>query len=278
MNDIELFVCDNKSISTIARVVKCHFPTMAVSHVINSVRSKQPLIVADADEESMQALDGLISVCEKLFELHERFRLFVVRQSAARLGDDLPQIVRQEIGMATLLAIREVENTERLRILSDRVLQFLNALSEVTWFDKLGGDDCLLNACYPVFVKSGEEVVRREDHWAAVLLEVQNLLTETLCYQFPTKFHRSWNRLSAESGKLCCELVERKVADCRDCLTPRTINLVSMSLLRIACLEVQFADCIAPRFAKRWASVLADGRLPCDWIGDLDSSGKLVVY
>lgn len=278
MNDIELFVWDNKSVSTIARVVKSHFPTMSVSHVINSIRNKQPLIVADANEESMQALEGLIAVCEKLSELHERFGLFVVRQSAANLSDDLPPIVRQEIGMATLLAIYDEENTERLRSLSDGVLQFLNALSAVTWFDQLGADDFLLNASNTVFVKSDKEVVQRESHWASVLLEVENLLTETLYYQFPTKFHRSWNRLSAESGKLCRELVDRKVANCRNCLTPRTINLVSMSLLRLACLEVQFADCTAPRFAKRWANVLADGRLPCDWIGDLDTSGKLVVY
>lgn len=278
MNDIELFVCDNKSISKIARVVKSQFPTISVSNVLNPIHSKQPLIVADANEESMQALEGLISVCEKLVELHERFRLFVVRQSAAHLGENPPPIVRQEIGMATLLAIHDVENTERRRSLSDGVLHFLNGLSAETWFDQLGVDDFQLNASNTVFVKSSKEVVQRENHWAAVLLEVENLLTETLYYQFPTKFHRSWNRLSDESGKLCRELVNQKVVNCRSCLTPRTINLVFMSLLRVACLEVQFEDCIAPRFAKHWANVLADGRLPCDWIGNLVPSGKLVVY
>lgn len=157
-----------------------------------------------------------------------------------------------------------------------QTLSFIDQFRPIDWFAHVGE---------PI---DGQDISRVTDWKSAVAasqsdgskyarLEARNILTETLSYDFPDR-DDEWNALVEEIKAIILPLIAEK---CQGVATENNlpkafIDCVNWNFLA-ACMEQEYADCVAPRFFTEWVAWHLNGHFPCGWQGNFPE-GCLIVF
>lgn len=160
--------------------------------------------------------------------------------------------------------------------MTEEAKKLLATIEKVTWFCNVGQSLENVNARQ---VHSWREAFKlcRSRLSQNVQLESGNILSEKLCYRFLERY-RSWNELVGKISRSTDPLVLWKILSAPDLpkFSEGVLNAIR-SDLRMALMELEYADLIAPRFFAERAKWYLAGHFPCGWDGDFPE-GQLIVY
>lgn len=153
----------------------------------------------------------------------------------------------------------------------------IEQFEHLNWFCNVGKAVRAKSICQ---VKSWDEATRMVmlGDSENARLESKNLLTERLAYEFKDRYSGKWNPLVTAIKKKTRPLVDsRAAAEGKPLRLPKGVTDAIHWDMMMACMELEYADIIPPRFfAERTKWYLA-GHLPVGWEGDFPE-GRLIIF
>lgn len=153
----------------------------------------------------------------------------------------------------------------------------LEKLGNAEWFTNVGRE---IKGNEVATVQSWKEAMTvcesKTSHF--VTAEAANVLTERLHYEARERY-RLWNKIVLELKRHTIPLVESKTAAVakRNKLPKAFKGQVDWDILH-ACMELEYADIVPPRFFDERARWYLTGHFPCGWEGDFPKGGRLIVF
>lgn len=153
----------------------------------------------------------------------------------------------------------------------------LDRVGGFNWFEHVG-NPIESNDVARVFSWQDANVVCSKRESANVALECQNLLTERLCFEFPTRYRGQWNKLARLVMARWTPLLKQNVMPLlkKHKMSKDAVSAVKVDI-GMACMELEYSDLIPPKYFKARLEWYSIGHFPCGWEGDFPE-GSLVVY
>jgi len=237
---------------------------------LNRIRNSQPLFDLETDcENACEALGAVIGFVSLLSEQGIVAEISQLERLPQPMDGPPPRPAKKTIAVGNLQATLEFEESIQFRGWPDTLRAYIDRLQKADWTLHLGepiDDDSVV---------TGKRSDLPTSNWLDVILESQNRLTETLCYDHPYHYKRNFQPLveSLEFQPLVADKLRGVGREFRDSeLLARSLALV----IHQACLEVYYCNLVPEAFGANWASWLLRGRLPCGWRGKGDG-GRLIV-
>jgi hypothetical protein len=153
----------------------------------------------------------------------------------------------------------------------------LESLRQTDWFACVG---TIHDEPSVVVITSWPEAMRlcQSEDWDYVSLEAKNLLTSRLAARWPDRY-REWNVLVREVKAVHEPLVAEKCTRTVSAyqLPQAFVHCVQWDLL-MACMELEYGDCVAPAYFSGLADWYVRGHFPCGWEGPFPDGGSLCVF
>ena len=157
-----------------------------------------------------------------------------------------------------------------------QTLELLNQLDRFDWFTNVGGLLPSSVARAATWREAG--AICKTKASSNVALAASNLLTERLYYDHPKRYHRVWNSLVLAINPIWRPLCEARMRPIQiaNKLSEEFVHAVDWDIVG-ACMEIEYADLIPPRYFKDRLDWYLAGHFPCGWEGDFPE-GRLIVF
>jgi hypothetical protein len=170
-----------------------------------------------------------------------------------------------------------------------RCEQFLDALQESNWFSQVG----LPIPCAPVLrlgdlaipafriqlASSWEEMKKliTSQEWEDLSIDQRNRVSTGVVTACPQRFNQ-WNPTASEAhGRVVRIFQEKAGAIVESQRMPKRFTDMVQWAICLVCLELEFADIVAPGFYSIQGYWYLAGHLPCGWVGPPET-GAMVVF
>ena len=109
-------------------------------------------------------------------------------------------------------------------------------------------------------------------------IEARNLLSEKLHYEHCEHYNRTWNRFVGSIWTAWLPISDATIQPVATThkLPSRFVEIVNLDIV-MACLELEYADLIPPRYFKDRLDWYLAGHFPCGWDGEFPE-GRLIVF
>ncbi|MEI7685339.1 MAG: hypothetical protein WCL32_09950 [Planctomycetota bacterium] len=148
------------------------------------------------------------------------------------------------------------------------------------WFTNCGVD--LSDSPTRLRVNSWSEAVKlcKSRFHENVQTESRNLLTQHLFVHARVRFRDTWNVLARELNPILYGIIDTKVVDMaktRNFKISAAVRVYLFVDLLCCCMELEYADLLAPKYFAERAKWYLAGHFPCGWDGQFPE-GRLLVF
>jgi len=246
--------------------------TLEMGPTLAKLRTSEEVLSIETDcREWDQRLNAILDLITLLDGHGIAHSMTMVELSPAPIGGGRPVRNTRTITRADIETALEFERSIEVTELPRRVLDLIQEVRNAEWFASVGtppGDASVLSGTF-------EEAQNEQPLFAEASLEYRNVLSTTLCYNFPYHFSRCWNEVVHLLRPVLNDLMIEKLKD-----TPGPISsYLKASIcatIRSACVEHFFAPQVPVSTHSSWVDWLVRGHIPYGWDGDF-ANGRLIV-